>query len=82
MNEEVSAKLSEGGRIVVPHDFRKKLGLQIGDEVILRLEGEEIRIYSKTQAVRYAQQRLSQYMPKNRSLSGELIAERRSETYE
>ena len=34
---DVSTRIAAGGRIVIPVDFRRELGADIGDEVILRL---------------------------------------------
>ncbi len=76
---QVKTKLGEGGRIVIPAEYRQALGLQVGDEVILRLEGEELRIFTLNQAIRRAQELVSRYIPQERSLADELIAERRSE---
>jgi len=55
------------------------LGLQVGDEVILRLEDGILRIFTPRQAIEYAQELLRPYMPEGRSLSEELIEERRRE---
>ncbi len=76
---QVKTKLGEGGRIVIPAEYRQALGLQVGDEVILRLEGKELRIFTLNQAIRRAQELVSRYIPRERSLADELIAERRSE---
>ena len=76
---QVKAKLGEGGRIVIPAEYRQALGLQVGDEVIMRLEGKELRIFTLNQAIRRAQELVNRYIPKERSLADELIAERRSE---
>ena len=47
---EASTKITDGGRIVIPSLYRQKLGLDIGDEVILLLENGEIRILSRQAA--------------------------------
>ena len=73
------AKVAEGGRIVIPAEYRQAMGLHIGDEVILQLEGEELCILSINQAIKRAQELVSRYIPQDRSLADELIAERRSE---
>jgi AbrB family looped-hinge helix DNA binding protein len=49
---QIKTKLGEGGRIVIPAEYRQALGLQVGDEVILRLEGKELRIFTLNQAIR------------------------------
>ena len=47
--------LSKGGRLVLPAKMRKALDLKSGDEVILRLEGDSIRVIPLAQAVAQAQ---------------------------
>jgi AbrB family looped-hinge helix DNA binding protein len=76
---QVKTKIGEGGRIVIPAEYRQALGLQVGDEVILRLEGRELRIFTLNQAIRRAQELVSRSIPQERSLADELIAERRRE---
>ena len=76
---EVRTKLAEGGRIVIPAEYRQALGLQVGDEVVLRLEDGEVRVFTPRQAIKRAQELVRRYIPQGRSLSEELIAERRSE---
>ena len=76
---QVKTKIGEGGRIVIPAEYRQALGLQVGDEVILRLEGRELRIFTLNQAIKRAQELVSHSIPQERSLADELIAERRRE---
>jgi len=76
---QVKTKIGEGGRIVIPAEYRQALDLQVGDEVILRLEGRELRIFTLNQAIRRAQELVSRSIPQERSLADELIAERRRE---
>ncbi len=76
---QVRTKIGEGGRIVIPAEYRQALGLQVGDEVILRLEGRELRIFTLNQAIKRAQELVSRSIPQERSLTDELIAERRRE---
>jgi len=71
--------IREGGRLVIPAAYRKALGLKPGDEVLLVLEEGEIRVVSTRQAIARAQTLLRHYVPKGRSLSEELIQERREE---
>lgn len=79
---QVRTKLTEGGRIVIPAEYRQALGLQVGDEVILCLEDGEVRIFTPEQAIKHAQELVRRYIPEGRSLSDELIAERRMENEE
>ena len=76
---DVRAKLAEGGRIVIPVEYRQALGLRIGDEVILRLEDGEVRIFTPQQAIKRAQELVRPYVRQERSLSDELLDERKME---
>lgn len=71
--------MGESGRLVIPAAYRKALGLKPGDEVLLTLEDGEIRLVSTRQAVTRAQTLIRRYIPNGRSLSEELIKERREE---
>jgi bifunctional DNA-binding transcriptional regulator/antitoxin component of YhaV-PrlF toxin-antitoxin module len=72
--------MTGGGRIVVPAEFRRVPGLARGDEVILRLEGGELRVLTRAQAIRHAQELVRRYVPARRSLVDELLEERRRES--
>ena len=78
--EDVRVVINSGGRVVIPASYRRALGLRAGDEVILRLEDGEVRILTRARAIRSAQSLVRRYIPAGRSLSDELIAERRSES--
>ena len=75
----VSTTISAGGRIVIPADFRRELGADVGDEVILRLVEGEIHILTRSQAIRKAQALVRKSIPGSRSLVKELLQERRKE---
>lgn len=72
--------LGEGGRFVIPADYRKKLGLAPGDELIVILEQGELRIMTPAQAVLRAQEQVRRFVPREVSLVDELISERRAES--
>jgi AbrB family looped-hinge helix DNA binding protein len=72
-------KLGEGGRLVIPAEYRKALGLHTGDEVMLILEEGAVRISTPKEAIRRAQALVRSYIPGAESLSDELIADRRRE---
>ena len=50
-----------------------------GDDVILVLEEEEIRLMTLRRAIQRAQEIVGHYIPEGRSLSDALIQERREE---
>ncbi|WP_407886615.1 AbrB/MazE/SpoVT family DNA-binding domain-containing protein [Scytonema sp. NUACC26] len=72
--------MSEGGRIVIPSEYRKQLELEVGDEVMIGLMNGEVRICTLKQAIKRAQEIVRRYVPEGRSLSDELITERRQES--
>jgi len=57
--------------------FRKALGINIGDEVILRMEDDELRITTLKRRVERAQRLVRKHVKRGTSLVDELIAERR-----
>jgi AbrB family looped-hinge helix DNA binding protein len=73
------AKLGEGGRLVIPVEYRRALGLHPGDEVMLILEEGTVRIQTPQEAIRRAQALVRSYAPGDGSLADELIADRRRE---
>lgn len=77
MDTEARLRVNENGRVVIPVSFRKALGINAGDEVVLRIEDDELRITTLKRRVERAQRRIRRYIKPGRSLAGELIAERR-----
>lgn len=75
----IRTKIAEGGRLVIPAEHRRQLGLEIGDEVIVRVEGGELRILTRAEAVKRAQEKVRRHIKGSRSLVDELSAERRAE---
>lgn len=71
--------LSQGGRVVIPADYREALGLKPGDDVMLVLEENEVRLITPHQAIKRAQSFVRQYVPPGRTLTEELLADRRQE---
>ena len=72
-------KIVEGGRVILPAAFRKSMGLQKGDTVLIELHDEEVRIRPARSALRRLQEKLRDYAPEAGSVADELIAERRQE---
>lgn len=77
MENEARTRLNENGRLVIPASFRKALGIDPGDEVILRLEEDEVRLTTLKHRIARAQRNARKYVPRGVSLADELIAERR-----
>ena len=76
---EVKAKLNENGRLVIPSAYRKALGLRPGDEVLIRLEDDELRISSVRGALARARRMIRQHIPSGKDLTQGLIRDRRRE---
>jgi len=77
MDGEARLRINENGRVVIPASFRKALGINPGDEVILRLEDDELRITTMKRRIERAQRLVRKYVRPGVSLVDELIAERR-----
>jgi len=77
LEEETRTRVSQNGRIVIPASFREAMGIQAGDEVVLRLQDDELRITTKRRRIQRAQERARRYLRPGTSLVDELIAERR-----
>ncbi|HEY4962334.1 MAG TPA: AbrB/MazE/SpoVT family DNA-binding domain-containing protein [Terriglobales bacterium] len=77
MAEETRMRVSQNGRIVIPASYRKALGIDVGDEVVLRLQDNELRITTQQRRIQRAQERARRYLKPGESLVDELLAERR-----
>ena len=69
-------RMGTAGRLVIPAAHRKVLGLDAGDEVVLVLEKDELRLMTQQTAIGHAQEVVCQHVPPERSLVDELIQER------
>jgi AbrB family looped-hinge helix DNA binding protein len=75
----VSTTVAKGGRIVIPAEFRRELGLSEGDVVAVRLVDREVRIRTRADAIKEAQAIVRRHVKRGRSLTHELRNERRRE---
>ena len=77
MTQEARMRVSRNGRLVIPVAFRKTLGINAGDEVLLRIQDDELRITTQQRRIQRAQTRARRYLKQGTSLVDELLAERR-----
>jgi AbrB family looped-hinge helix DNA binding protein len=70
-------RINENGRVVIPASFRKALGINPGDEILLRLEDDELRISTMKSRIERARRQVRKHVGRSVSLVDELIAERR-----
>lgn len=75
----ISTRIAEGGRVVIPVEIRRALGLETGDEIIIRVEDGGLLILTRAEAVRRAQAAVRRRVKRGRSLVEELKADRREE---
>ena len=76
MNSETRMRVNQNGRVVIPAPYRKALGINIGDEVVLRIEDQELRITTLKRRIEQAQRLVHRPVKPGKSLVDELIAER------
>ena len=77
LQQEARSRVNENGRVVIPAAFRKAMGIKVGDEVVLRMEDDELRISTLKRRIERAQRLVRQHVKPGTSLVDELIAERR-----
>ncbi len=73
------AKIGASGRLVIPAPQRRELDLNAGDEVLIRVEDNELRISSVKQRIERIQALVRKYNRKGECLSESLIRDRRTE---
>ena len=78
-SEDVMTKINDNGRIVIPAEFRRQMGLKPGDAVIMSLEGGILRIESQRAKIRKIQAEFKQFASSASRDSGDLVAERLEE---
>ena len=77
---QITTRLGSDGRIVLPAIVRRALGLRPGDQLIVDVEGQEIRLVTVAEAARRAQELVRRYVDPGESLAESLVAERRRES--
>lgn len=76
---ESLVKMGIHGRFVIPAEVRRSLGMQEGDELLLRVVDDELRITTPAAAIARAQRIVGRYVSEDRPLVDELLRERREE---
>jgi len=77
MKLKTRMRVNENGRVVIPASFRERLGIRVGDDLVLRMEGDELRITTLKRNIERAQRLVRKHVKPGTSLVDELIAERR-----
>ncbi len=79
MQTIIRTKVTQGGRIVIPAEMRKQLGIEIGEDVNLSFEDDSVKISTKKIALKRIQDAVKLFVPQDVSIVDELIADRRKE---
>lgn len=77
--ESRATKIVDGGKLVIPAGFRRELGLEVGDTVIMEVIDGELRVRSRDAAIAEIQRLARSFVPESVSVVDELIADRRAE---
>lgn len=72
-------KIAQGGKLAIPARFRRELGIEIGDTVIVEMAGDELHVRSRKAAILRSQGIMRGLVADGERLVDELIAERRTE---
>ncbi|RPI82640.1 MAG: AbrB/MazE/SpoVT family DNA-binding domain-containing protein [Chloroflexi bacterium] len=76
---DLKTQINKNGRVIIPARLRKALDLQPGDDIVMRLENNSIRMIPLRQAVELAQKKVRRYIPEGTSLVDELFMARKEE---
>lgn len=74
------AKIGEGGRLIIPAAYRKALDLHPGDELIIRIENGELRLFRQSQALQRIRAAVKKKMTKKINYVDEFLAERKRDS--
>ena len=75
----VITRIDQAGRLLIPSQIRRDMGLSPGAEVVVAYESGELRIHTREQALRKLQGLARGLVPPGSSVVDELIADRRKE---
>lgn len=75
---EFRAKMAENGRIIIPMACRRLLNIQPGEDLVLLVENQELRLFSLKHSLQSAKNIVRQHA-KNKSLVKKLKTMRKSD---
>mgnify|MGYP003879212761 CR=1 FL=1 len=73
---EVMLRVGEQGRMVIPSELRKELGIEVGTELVARVQGEQLILETRSAILARLQEHFSQL---HGSMATELIMDRKAE---
>jgi AbrB family looped-hinge helix DNA binding protein len=79
MNQVIRGKVSGMGRIVLPAELRRELGITDGDDLLFSRMPHGIQVTTLDHAVRQAQETVARYIPEAVNLVDELRQHRQKD---
>jgi bifunctional DNA-binding transcriptional regulator/antitoxin component of YhaV-PrlF toxin-antitoxin module len=58
-----AVELGAGGRLVIPAPMRAALGMKVGDKLTVRLDGNQLRVYTFEEGLRQAREIVGKHLP-------------------
>ena len=77
--EMQKVRMIEGGKLIVPVQMRRRLGLATGDSVLIGIDDGELHIRPLSKALAEARALVRKHIPARTMLSDELSEDRRAE---
>ena len=72
-------EIGTDGHMVVPARYRRVLGVENGGLVMLKVDGDQLRLLNRSEALRQAQALVAAHLAKGASMVDELVSDRRAE---
>ena len=79
MLESIKLRIDQNGRLLIPLSFRQKMHFDIGQDVLMYQDGEELKIRSFKESAKRARDLIKQYNTDNVDLLDMLLTQRRDE---
>jgi antitoxin component of MazEF toxin-antitoxin module len=76
---QLTIELPPDGTVTLPAEIAQSMGWQAGEKLTVQMQDGKLTVFSQTQAIQRAQAWVKSFIESDRSLSQELIAERRLE---
>ena len=73
-------KVEANGRVLLPADVRRQLGVGPGDTLLAQVDEGGLRVWTPEIALQRARAMVSEFLPADRSLVDDLYAQRRADT--
>lgn len=75
--QEHRIKIGEGGRVVIPAIYRKAIGINPGDELVILVQDGELRLFQQKQALKRIRKAVSKTKHKSSYVDDFLFVRRK-----